>query len=309
LHQFGLAEEVRHDRPAVTWLPWSELKTAELAHFVLCLAVDHAEGEEIWRWARLADKVENPRHPVPPAERERASKLITDARDGWIAEILANGVLRTDDQTFRRFTGSLKHHVERLLLQPAEKGRQEQDDVTFDQAAAADKTVAAGAGTGDEPPTAATTTPPAPPSTPVPSAEATPRPPRAATAEGEQQKPDVPFVPLTSWGDIIAALNEPHGKGVWKNDDTTRNKIKKLNQEYAGPIVMPERQGGQPRVAKDALMNWWNSMSERFDNRTEETKQDAESAKVTTSNTHNYGATGTVVPGIGGHIKSSRKPK
>jgi hypothetical protein len=122
LHWFGLADEVRRDRPAPadTWLPWSKLKTAELAHFVLCLAVDHAEGKEIWRWARLADKVENPRHPVPPAERERAPKLIVDARDGWIAEILANGALLTDDPTFRRFTDGLRRHVERLLPQPAE---------------------------------------------------------------------------------------------------------------------------------------------------------------------------------------------
>jgi hypothetical protein len=122
LHHFGLADEVRRDRPAPadTWLPWSNLKTAELAHFVLCLAVDHAEGEETWRRARLADKVEHPRHPVPPAERERASKLITDARDGWIAEILANGALLTDDPTFRRFTDGLKRHVERLLPRPAE---------------------------------------------------------------------------------------------------------------------------------------------------------------------------------------------
>jgi hypothetical protein len=144
LHHYGLADAVRRDRPAPadTWLPWSTLKTEALAAFVLCLAVDHAEGAEIFRRARIADKVKDPSRPVPPAERERAAVLVVHGDRAMIAEVLANGVLLTDDLTFRRFADSLKHHVERLLPQPAEKGRQEQDDITLDHAGAADKTVA-----------------------------------------------------------------------------------------------------------------------------------------------------------------------
>jgi hypothetical protein len=93
-------------------------------------------------------------------------------------------------------------------------------------------------------------------------------------------KPDAKFVPLTSWNEIITALNEPHGKTVWKNDDQTRDKIKKLNVEFDGPIVMPEGRGTQPRVSKDELLKWMSGLREQFDNRTAEADQDSTSRKM-----------------------------
>jgi len=114
------------------------------------------------------------------------------------------------------------------------------------------------------------------------------------------------FVPLTSWNDILSALNEPHGKAVWKNDDQTRNKIRKLNNEHGGPIIFPQRQGKQPSVDKGELVTWWNGLKAQFDARADEVQTRAESARLTVTGSHNYGTTGTVVPGIGGSVKGKR---
>lgn len=119
-----------------------------------------------------------------------------------------------------------------------------------------------------------------------------------------------PFVPLTSWRDIVAALNglhEPHaGKATWKNDESTRDKIRKLNLQHNGPIKLPTGKGKQPSVDKAALLVWWAGLREHFDARTDEEKAAAESAEYTTADGHKFGASATVVPGIGGSVKRTR---
>jgi hypothetical protein len=116
-----------------------------------------------------------------------------------------------------------------------------------------------------------------------------------------------PFVPLMSWSEIFAALNEPHRKTVWENNEQIRAKIRKLNQDFDGPIIMPKVQGGQPQVAKHALIAWWARLEEDFINRAGERAQEATSTRATVSGTHEYGRTGTVVPDIDGHVKKTRK--
>jgi hypothetical protein len=135
--------------------------------------------------------------------------------------------------------------------------------------------------------------------------DARPETPTAGDAEGDE-RPEAPFFPLTSWDEIFASLNRLHGAVRWKNDEPNRNKIRKLNEQHRGPIRMPTR-GGQPQVDEGALTEWYNGLREHFDNRVEEAERDAESARLTAAETHGYGATGTVVPGIGGHVKKSRK--
>jgi hypothetical protein len=98
----------------------------------------------------------------------------------------------------------------------------------------------------------------------------------------------------------LAALRAD-GKPEWKNDDATREKIRTLDKKHGGPIVMPEKQGSQPRVAKDALLRWWNGLREHFTSRVEEAEAEAESARLTISETHEFGRTGTVVPGVREH--------
>jgi hypothetical protein len=126
------------------------------------------------------------------------------------------------------------------------------------------------------------------------------------TKQSEGGTPAAPFVPLTSWNDIFGALNEPHGYAHWKNDAPTRDKIRKLNTEHNGPIVFPKGKGKQPSVDKGALLTWWKSLSEHYDARTEREKAEAESARLTVADSHNYGASGQVVPGIGGSVKRTR---
>jgi hypothetical protein len=124
--------------------------------------------------------------------------------------------------------------------------------------------------------------------------------------EGGATKPAAPFIPLTSWNDILAALNEPHGEAVWKNNEQTRDKIRKLNSEHNGPIKFPQGKGKQPSVDKAALVAWWNSLRDHFDARNDEEKAEAESARLTVADSHNYGTSGKVVPGIGGSEKRTR---
>jgi hypothetical protein len=115
-----------------------------------------------------------------------------------------------------------------------------------------------------------------------------------------------PFVPLTSWLEIFAALNEPIGKPHWKSTDTARNTIRTLNSKHNGPIIFPPGKGKQPSVNKSALMQWWKGLQEHFDARNEEAESEAESARSTVADTHNYGKSETVVPGINGSVKRAR---
>lgn len=114
-----------------------------------------------------------------------------------------------------------------------------------------------------------------------------------------------PFVPLTSWSDIFAALNEPHGNATWKNNETTREKIRKLNINYSGPIKLPVGKGTQPSVDKAKLLQWWNGLKEHFDARIEETAAKESSTRSTVAS-HKYGASGEVVPNIGGSVRRKK---
>jgi hypothetical protein len=131
---------------------------------------------------------------------------------------------------------------------------------------------------------------------------------RTQQGVGDDPRPTTdPFIPLTSWNDILVALNEPHGKPVLKNNEQTRDKIRKLNNEHDGPIKFPPGKGKQPSVGKDSLMVWWTSLRDHFDARTDEANAEAESARLTVADSHEYGAFGKVVPGIGGSEKRPRK--
>jgi hypothetical protein len=111
----GLAETVRQNRPPTPHqLVMVDLDTVtELAQAVLCLAVDEAEAEDIFRGARLAAQAGR---PFPEPERERAAQLAVDV---WqIADVLRNTLL-VDQETFGRFQDALRSCVESLLPKPA----------------------------------------------------------------------------------------------------------------------------------------------------------------------------------------------
>ena len=118
--------------------------------------------------------------------------------------------------------------------------------------------------------------------------------------------PAGPFAPLSGWADIVAALNEHIGTRHFKNEDSTRDRIRKLNNEYDGPIVFLSGKGVQPQVDKTPLMKWWKKIQTHFDARNRKDESGAEAARLETADTHKYGATGIVVPGIGGSVKTKR---
>lgn len=119
----------------------------------------------------------------------------------------------------------------------------------------------------------------------------------------------VPFVPLTSWAEIIAALNEPHGKARWKNNERTRDTIRKFNEKHRGPIRLPQGKGMQPEVSKAALLEWWASLESRYQDWKTGERQETKDLDDNLSDAHPYGRSGTVLPGVQGSEKKRRTKK
>jgi hypothetical protein len=127
---------------------------------------------------------------------------------------------------------------------------------------------------------------------------------------GERDTPPAdPFAPLTSWGGIVAALNEGLDRSHLTNEASTHNTIRKLNEEYRGPIRLPTGRGKRPRVNKPVLLRWWREVGEDFDARNAETTAKADSARLTVADVHHYGRDGTVIPSIGGSEKKRKGRK
>jgi len=89
-----------------------------------------------------------------------------------------------------------------------------------------------------------------------------------------------------------------------KHNDTNRNKVRKLIRDYDGPIALPPK-GGQPEVMKAKLLNWWDGLEKRF----EEKRQAQADANATLREQCDYGKDGKVLPGISGHVKKRRTGK
>jgi hypothetical protein len=99
---------------------------------------------------------------------------------------------------------------------------------------------------------------------------------------------------LLSWRDILDALEQ-------KNNAENQRNVRKLNEQYEGPIVLP-RKGGQPKVSRDRLLTWWNRLEERF----RDIGQREADARATLQARHRYGKDGEVLPDISGGIKKRR---
>ena len=99
---------------------------------------------------------------------------------------------------------------------------------------------------------------------------------------------------LSSWREILDALD-------LTNNEESKNKVRRLVESHSGPIVLPSR-GGQPKVEKTKLIEWWNDLENRFT----ESVQRISDRDATVAETHNYGRDGTAAPNIGGSIKRRR---
>ena len=89
-----------------------------------------------------------------------------------------------------------------------------------------------------------------------------------------------------------------------KNNGEDREKVRSLNNQYAGPIVTP-KQGAQPKVDKTKLIEWWNGLETQWTAGYSRGRDAIPTAGVQ----HNYGREGVVVPEIAGGVKKRRKDR
>ncbi len=88
------------------------------------------------------------------------------------------------------------------------------------------------------------------------------------------------------------------------NTQENRQRLTSLNKTFNGPLVLPKR-GGQPKADRAKLLEWWNSLEERF----RESQQRQIDTQATLKARHNYGRDETVLPDISGHIKKRRRKR
>jgi hypothetical protein len=102
---------------------------------------------------------------------------------------------------------------------------------------------------------------------------------------------------LTSWREILIALG-------FRNNAEDRGKVKHLNNQYQGPIVIP-KQGAQPKVNEAKLREWYDHLEAQWT----VGHRPARDAQPTTAAQHPYGRNGTVAPEISGRVKVRRKDR
>ncbi|MFH1266903.1 MAG: hypothetical protein ABIK89_14335 [Planctomycetota bacterium] len=103
-----------------------------------------------------------------------------------------------------------------------------------------------------------------------------------------------PKIYCMSWREILDALE-------LKNDPANRSRLRSLNDMHDGPMMFLS-QGGQPKVERSQLIEWWNRLEDRFHESTAR-KGDR---KATVAAQHNYGRDEIVVPDIAGSVKRRR---
>ena len=100
---------------------------------------------------------------------------------------------------------------------------------------------------------------------------------------------------LLTWRAILEALNQIH-------TDESKERVRKLNEKYSGPIIMGGR-GEQPKVTREKLLEWWNGLESRF----RELEARDRDRQATVESQYKHGRDATAVPEIGGHVKKRRR--
>lgn len=126
--------------------------------------------------------------------------------------------------------------------------------------------------------------------------------PKPATLEANQRTgatavstPGKPRTLLTGWHAITVALEMKYAE---------RAKVKRLNGSCEGPIK-DQGKGTQPKVYKDELIEWWNTMATRQ----QELSNQSAGKRLSAEEQHNYGREGTAAPEIGGGVKKRRRDR
>ncbi len=121
-------------------------------------------------------------------------------------------------------------------------------------------------------------------------------------AASKTSTPEKPKVYLNSWAEILNALG-------LKDERASRDRIRKANKNFAGPIILPG-QGGQPKVVEAELRVWWEGLEDNYKAEADERAAAFSNQSATVSNQFDQGREGhseTLVPEIGGHVKPRRR--
>jgi hypothetical protein len=102
---------------------------------------------------------------------------------------------------------------------------------------------------------------------------------------------------LLNWREILIALG-------LRNNAEDRGRIRHLNSQYEGPIVIP-KQGAQPKVDEAKLREWYDHLEVQWT----VGHRPARDAQPTAAAQHPYGRNGTVAPEISGRVKGRRKDR
>ncbi len=100
---------------------------------------------------------------------------------------------------------------------------------------------------------------------------------------------------LFSWKEILAAVG-------MRSSATARRQVRRLNEFFDGPILFPTGRGGQPRTDRAKLMLWWDGLEDVWAGMDRRRRD----RQATAAESHPYGRTGNVAPGIAGSIRPRR---
>jgi hypothetical protein len=122
------------------------------------------------------------------------------------------------------------------------------------------------------------------------SAKATPGPSQTSAKPEEQH----PVAYCLNWVEILHCLDI-------NNTEENRRSIRQLNEQFGGPIITP-RKGGQPKVVRHKLLEWWRGLEIQF----QDYQHQKEGKRESTAETYQYGREAVVTPLIAGHVKKRR---
>jgi hypothetical protein len=63
---------------------------------------------------------------------------------------------------------------------------------------------------------------------------------------------------LFGWGEILPVIGR-------HNNDTERRRIRRLNGQFDGPIILPKIRGKHPKADRSKLLEWWRQLENEFE--------------------------------------------
>jgi hypothetical protein len=109
-----------------------------------------------------------------------------------------------------------------------------------------------------------------------------------------------PFRMLIGWQEILE-------DGLKRdNDEPTRHFVARMSRVFDGPIVRGG-QGSKPWAYRHELTAWWNDLRDRHEARERERRQRDMDVQAETQDRHAYGRSATLLPGIAGSVRKSRR--